>query len=133
VSQAASSVIDFYDDPRGLTKLSLPAGLEGVQFEPLSEADRDRLAGGCFGLVSITKHAGVFREFPLNDAGNSWLSAQSFDANHEKLAMPARFMRRQFHYLDPVPAARRRSRSWPAMASEGRRDLRPAYQICTMK
>jgi hypothetical protein len=89
--------LDFYDEPgRGLTKLSLPTELQGLEFDLLSEADRGRLPDECFGLVSITKHAGVFRKFPLNDAGNSWLSAQSFDANHENMAMPARFIAAHF-------------------------------------
>ena len=93
----AQAVIDFYDDAgRGLTKLSLPAELQNLHFELLTEVERDRLPDDSFGLVTITKHAGVLRRFPVSDAGNSWLSAQSFDGNYGNLAMPARFVAAHF-------------------------------------
>jgi hypothetical protein len=89
----SEAVLDFYDDPRrGLTKLSLPRELQDVHLDLVSDADRDRLPDSSFGLVLITKRASVLRKFPVNDAGNSWLSAQSFDANHGGLAVPARFV-----------------------------------------
>lgn len=86
--------LDFYDDGECalLTKLAAPAALADVPFDLLSADRRAALSDRDFGLIVITKHAGVLRKFPVSDPGNTWLSAQYFGANHEKLAMPARFI-----------------------------------------
>jgi hypothetical protein len=94
----AEHVFDFYDDhDHGImAKLSLPAEIADLELEPLSETDRDRLGDDAFGLVMITKQGSVLRRFPVCDPGHSWLAAQYFDAHHEKLALPARFVAAHF-------------------------------------
>ncbi len=94
----APSGLDFYDDASGdlMAKLSAPAEVLKTELDVLSEEVRARLDDYAFALVTITKQGSVKRSFPVNDPGNAWLSAQYFEANHEKLAVPARLTAARF-------------------------------------
>lgn len=94
----ASTVLDFYDDAQHemLSKIAAPQNMHNVQTALLDDEDRDRLPDTDFGLVVLTKRASVLRKFPVNDPGNTWLSAQYFDQTHRKLAFPARFVAAKF-------------------------------------
>jgi len=94
----SADVLDFYDDSSKelMAKLAMPGTLSRAPFETLSEDRLEELKDSDFGLVMITKRANVMRKFPVNDPGNAWLSAQYFQANHEKLAFPARFIAAKF-------------------------------------
>lgn len=98
MSSVAGQVLDFYDDVNGeqMTKIAMPVEVQNVQMTVLDSDERDRLPNTEFGLVVLTKHAHAIRKFPLNDPGNSFLSAKYFEQNHEKLAMPARFKAASF-------------------------------------
>lgn len=89
----AGQVLDFYDDVNGeqMSKVAMPVEVRNVQMTILDSDQRDRLPNSEFGLVVLTKQAHTIRKFPLNDPGNTWLSAKYFEQNHEKLAFPARF------------------------------------------
>lgn len=94
----ASTVLDFYDDSEHdlMMKIASPSGLSGVQIDVLDAERHAELPDDNFGLVILTKRASVLRKFPLNDAGNAWLSSQYFSQTHEKLAFPARFIAATF-------------------------------------
>lgn len=94
----AQVAVDFYDDPdrQILTKISMPRALAGAPMDVLSEERRARLSDSDFGLILITKQAGVHRKFPVHDSAHAWLSAQYFDANYEKLSFPARLIAGKF-------------------------------------
>src|SRR5579862_6586363 len=94
----AAGGLDFYDDASGelMAKLAAPAEIMKTEIDVLSDEARSQLDDRAFALVTITKQGSVKRSFPVTDPGNAWLSAQYFDANHEKLAFPARFIAARF-------------------------------------
>jgi hypothetical protein len=87
-------VLDYYDDSegQGLSKIAMPASVRGLVMEPLTAEQHAKLDDSAFGLVILTKHAHVLRKFPVNDPANTFLSAQYFAQNMDKLAFPARFI-----------------------------------------
>ena len=94
----AAVVIDFYDDSKHemMSKVAMPAEMANVNMSMLTPDQHENLPDTDFGLIVLTKRASVLRKFPLNDPGNTWLSAQYFQQNHEKLAFPARFVAAKF-------------------------------------
>lgn len=78
-------VIDLYDDSdySGLKKLGSSGAYGGTHI--LDPDEHQSLPDDQFGLIVLTKRANVMRKFPINDEGNTWLSAQYFDMNHHKL------------------------------------------------
>jgi len=93
-----AQVLDYYDDTerRYISKIAAPASLSNVPMHELSHGEHDSLDDSDFGLIVLTKQASVLRRFPVNDPGNSWLSAQYFQNTHTKLAYPARFIAAKF-------------------------------------
>lgn len=94
----ASQVLDYYDDV-GRQYISKLASTENIQHLPmheLSPVEHSDLDDSQFGLIVLTKNANVLRRFPVNDAGNAWLSSQYFQTTHRKLAHPARFIAAKF-------------------------------------
>ncbi len=94
----AAAVLDFYDDSQHemMTKVAMPAAVRGLNLTLLTPEQHGELPDSDFGLVILTKRASVLRKFPVNDAGNTWLSSQYFDQTHKKLAFPARFVAARF-------------------------------------
>ena len=94
----ASTPLDFYDDldHELMSKLACPSSVSRSPMTVLTPEQREALPETDFGLVVITKQAHVLHRFPINDPGNAWVSAQYFQANHEKLAWPARFIAATF-------------------------------------
>lgn len=92
------AVLDYYDDAKHelMAKIAMPQAVGRVHMVDLTPEEHERLADTDFGLVVLTKRAAVLRKYPVNDPGNAWLSAQYFDASHEKLAFPARFIAAKF-------------------------------------
>ncbi len=82
--------IDVYDDV-GLTLLASSGKLDKVA--SLQMGDPKKLAAledRQFGLVFITKNAGVIRKYPLNDRTNVVLSDVYFDMTHDRLPPEAK-------------------------------------------
>jgi hypothetical protein len=94
----AAAVLDFYDDSKHelMSKIAMPAAIARAQTTVLTADQHAALPDTDFGLIVLTKRAAVMRRYPVNDPGNAWLSAQYFQATHEKLAWPARFIAAKF-------------------------------------
>lgn len=94
----AAAVLDFYDDSKHelMSKIAMPAALARAQTTVLTDDQHAALPDTDFGLIVLTKRAAVMRRYPVNDPGNTWLSAQYFHRTHEKLAWPARFIAAKF-------------------------------------
>lgn len=86
----AGQVIDFYDDTdrSGLNKIaSQNLDIDKyASYNILDPKEHFDLPDDQFALVVLTKHANILRKFPINDEGSTWLSAQYFDMNQDKLS-----------------------------------------------
>lgn len=82
--------LDVFDDVN-LTLLASSGKLEKVaSLQMGNPADLAGLEDRQFGLVFITKNAGVIRKYPLNDRTNVVLSDLYFDMTHDRLPPEAK-------------------------------------------
>lgn len=79
----ANQIIDAHDD---VTKESLAKiAAKNPACYMLSDEERSALKDHEFALSIITKTASKLNKFPVNSADSTWLSAEYFDANHQRL------------------------------------------------
>jgi hypothetical protein len=86
--QVAGKVFDYYDDilREGLTKLASAKDVTAFQDTVLLDPDDlEKLSDNKFAIVFLTKHANRVRKYPVIDSGNTWLSAQYFDMNCQRM------------------------------------------------
>lgn len=87
----AGQIVDFYDDANhsGLHELAQnnPEMAKYASYPIMDSSELTSLPDDQFALVVLTKNANVVRKFPVTDECSSWLSAQYFDMNHDKLSL----------------------------------------------
>jgi len=85
--EIAGKIFDLYDDVNhdGLRKIASSIPTQYTNTKMLSEDQLNALSDNQFALVGITKRGSVVRRFPLNDAGNTFVSSQYFEINKHKI------------------------------------------------
>lgn len=88
----SNQIIDFNDDINKVIFKQLIANIP-EQIKTASVVDSEKkqsLNEEEFALVILTKEGSTLKKFPINDAANTWLSAQYFAKTAEKLPVKAR-------------------------------------------